>query len=479
MLYGERTGSSSNDDDRRADVYGGVPNEPAEAQTHVERETRRSDGALPTRGRGVAAEELRRHNLSTVLERLHLHGPASRSELTQLTELNRSTIADLIGELGDLGLVDEGPGTATARPGRPSSLVRPRPGGAVVLAIELAVDAIALATVGLGGYVYNRVRVARPRDRHTPDEVLGDLTSLAGPLLAALPPGHHLAGVGAAVSGITRRADGFIHQSPNLGWHDVPLAELLTEQLGGLGPVLVANEADLGALAEHRRGGHGHDTDLIYVSGSTGIGCGVIVHGEPLLGASGYAGEAGHMRVVDDERAHRCRCGRRGCWETEAGEVALLRLIGLPVEIGHVDEIVARTSAGDDILLAGIAAMGRWLGIGIGNLVNLFNPDVVILGGLFERIFEPLEPVVAAGMAEAALDAPAADVRLARCSIGPDAPLLGAAELVFTRVMADPARLHDGAPADPEHRPPRDVPETGAPETSAPVGEPEPTAEGA
>src|SRR5690606_4263735 len=106
-------------------------------------------------------------------------------------------------------------------------------------------------------------------------------------------------------------------------------------------------------------------------------------------------------------------------------------------------------------------------------------PDVVILGGLFERIFEPLEPFVAAGMAEAALDAPAADVRLARCSIGPDAPLLGAAELVFTRVMADPARLHDGAPADPERQPPRDAPDTETPGTSAPEDEPERTAEGA
>ncbi|MGZ9231023.1 MAG: hypothetical protein ACXW4H_07040, partial [Candidatus Limnocylindrales bacterium] len=97
-----------------------------------------------------------------MLEQLHLSGPLSRSELTATTGLNRSTIADLLGELAALGLVTERPAPAAAGRGRPSPVVQARPEGATVLAVELAVDSIAVATAGLGGHVYNRLRVARP-----------------------------------------------------------------------------------------------------------------------------------------------------------------------------------------------------------------------------------------------------------------------------------------------------------------------------
>ena len=117
----------------------------------------------------MAPEEVRRHNLTAVLDRLHRSGPMSRSELAQKTGLNRSTIADLIGELGRLGLVEEKPGIATAGPGRPSPVVSPRPEGATVLAIELSVDSMAVATVGLGGHVYGKVRRSRARGRHSVD----------------------------------------------------------------------------------------------------------------------------------------------------------------------------------------------------------------------------------------------------------------------------------------------------------------------
>src|SRR5690606_29324854 len=120
---------------------------------------------------------------SSDLDRLHLSGSISRSELTQITGLNRSTIADLIGELVGLGLVEEGPGAVTAGPGRPSPIARPRPEGSVTLALELSVDSIAAATVGLGGHVYNQVRVARPRAFFTPEETAEHLAQLAGPLI--------------------------------------------------------------------------------------------------------------------------------------------------------------------------------------------------------------------------------------------------------------------------------------------------------
>jgi predicted NBD/HSP70 family sugar kinase len=387
----------------------------------------------------VAADVVRRHNLGAVLERLHLSGPVSRSVLARTTGLNRSTIADLLGELGALGLVEERPGSAGSGPGRPSPLVQVRPHGASVLAVELAVDSIAVATVGLGGHVYNRVRVARPRGRFSPEGTVQDVAKLAGPLLDSLPAEHTLVGVGTAVAGITRRSDGFVHLAPNLGWRDVPLAAMLHAELDLGAPVLAANEADLGALAEHRRGLHPGIANLVYVSGEVGIGAGVIVDGKPLLGSAGYAGEAGHTLVNPDGAT--CRCGAVGCWETEAGEAALLRRAGVGEGTGRLDEVAQRAAAGDETTLRAIAEVGRWLGLGIGDLINLFNPDLVVLGGLYHRLFTFLEPSVLEGAKQRTLEAPGAMATIARSGLGLDAPLFGAAELVLSRVIDDPAHV--------------------------------------
>lgn len=388
------------------------------------------------RRRGVAADELRRHNLAAVLERVHLTGPVSRSELTARTGLNRSTIAHLVAELTELGLVEEGPAEVITGPGRPSPVVRARPQGAVVLAVELAVDSVAVGTMGLGGWVYNRLHVARPRGRFSPEETVQDVARLAGPLLASLPVSRVLAGVGVGVVGVVRRSDGFVHVAPNLGWRDVSLAALLADELGLGVPVSVANEADLGALGEHRRGPHGAG-NILYVSGEVGIGTGTIAGGEPLLGAAGYAGEAGHMLVNPGGRV--CRCGAHGCWETEAGEEALLRRARLERVANPVDVLVERATAGDGITLVALTETAWWLGVGIGNLVNLLNPEVVVLGGLYERLHPWLAEPLQESVGGRALAPHRDQVRVVPSALGEDAVLHGAAELVLSQVVADPA----------------------------------------
>jgi predicted NBD/HSP70 family sugar kinase len=374
----------------------------------------------------------------------------TRSDLTTATGLNRSTIADLIGELAALNLVEELPGAASSGPGRPSPLARVRPEGAIALAVELAVDSIAVATVGLGGHVYNRVRVARPRERFSPQETVQDVAKLAEPLLAALPVDHALAGVTVAVVGITRRSDGFVQLAPNLGWHGVALADMLASELQLGVSVHVANDADLGALGEHRRGADTAVRHLVYVVGEVGIGSGVILNGQPMLGAAGYAGEAGHMLVNPNGR--KCRCGAIGCWETEAGEAALLRNAGMRVGatgLGVVDGIVERAVAGDEATLRAVAEVGRWLGIGIGNLVNLFNPELVVLGGLYNRLFPFLEDAVAEGLATRVLEAPGDMATITCGALGLDASLVGAAELALSAIVSDPAGAVPGTTRKP------------------------------
>jgi predicted NBD/HSP70 family sugar kinase len=248
-----------------------------------------------------------------------------------------------------------------------------------------------------------------------------------------------IVGVGAAVAGITRRSDGFVHLAPNLGWRDVPIADMLAAELDLGVSVFAANEADLGALAEHLRVRPGI-SNLVYVSGEVGIGAGVIMDGKPMLGSAGYAGEAGHTLINPEGR--QCRCGAIGCWETEAGEAALLRRAGFGDGTGHLDEVAERAAAGDVAILRAIGEVGRWLGYGIGNLINLLNPDLVVLGGLYQRLFEFLESSVVEGAKVRTLEAAGGMATIARSGLGSDAPLIGAAELVLSRVIADPARVN-------------------------------------
>lgn len=387
----------------------------------------------------MASEELRRHNLAAVLDRLHLSGPLSRSQLATQTGLNRSTIRDLIGELTGLGLVMEGRGETTTGPGRPSSIARAEPAGAVVLAVELEVDSMAVATVGLGGHIFDKVRVANTAGPQSPGDTVAQLARLSTPLLRALPEGHSFAGVGVAVAGVVRRHDGFVHVAPNLEWSNVPLAGMISAELGP-SRVMMANEADLGALAEFRRGNTGGKRHLIFVAGEVGVGIGIIYDGKPMLGTAGYAGEAGHTMVNPTGR--RCRCGAMGCWETEVGEEALARLAGLDPESARedtVDEVLRRAHSGDPATFQALNQIGRWLGVGIGNLINTFNPDLVVIGGFFQELYPFLEASINRGAQETALTAPWLSCSIRSSELGTDAALIGASELVFAEVISDPS----------------------------------------
>ncbi len=365
----------------------------------------------------------------------------SRSDLATQTGLNRSTIRDLIGELADLGLVTEDRGTNSGR-GRPSLVARPRPEGAVVLAVELEVDSMTVATIGLGGRIFERVRIVQAPPR-TPEDVVSDLERLGTPMIEALPVDHNLAGVGVAVAGVVRRQDGFVHVAPNLGWVNVPLGGLISEAMK-IDRVMMANEADLGALAEYRRGAAIGSRHLIYLAGEVGVGIGVINDGKPMLGTAGYAGEAGHTRINPSGRL--CRCGATGCWETEVGEEALARLAGISdpeMRADLIGEVTRRAHRGDADIFTALKEIGSWLGVGIGNLINTFNPDLVIIGGFFNELYPFLQEPMKGAANDVSLSAPWESCTIRPSKLGIDAHLIGAAELVFAELIANPSGSGD------------------------------------
>jgi predicted NBD/HSP70 family sugar kinase len=396
---------------------------------------------------GQRSETVRRSNLSAIVRELHGRGPLSRSELVARTGLTRSAIRGLIGELAAAGLVSEERATPLGTPGRPSPLVLPNPNGAVVLALEIAVDSLAVALIGFGGEVFDSIRVDRPRGHTSVDELASDLADLAATIRSRRPADDPLIGVGASIVGVVRRSDGLVSMAPNLRWTDVPLGERLAVALGLSVPVHVANDADLGALAERRRGAAFGADHVLYISGEFGVGGGLIVDGKPFTGVAGYGGEVGHMPVNPDGAT--CGCGAIGCWETEVGAGALLRRAGHPAGGGRaeIEAVLREAYAGEPAATRALDDVAHWLGVGLAGLVNLFNPRLIILGGLFARIHPFVEEIVEIELDRRALPAPRALVRVVPGSLGVDAPLLGAGEHAFEPLLADPAlwmRPRDG-----------------------------------
>ena len=397
--------------------------------------------ATPNRSIGHRSATVRRTNLTAILTSLHLDGPASRSELVARTGLTRGAVGALVGALCDRGLVVEEPAVPDGNPGRPSPMARTRAADNAVLAMNVLVDSIAVAAIGLGGTVLALERVERARSRRPVDDTIDDLVALTGDVTAALSTSCTIHAVGVAVAGIVRQVDGTLVVAPNLGWTHVPLGALLAEALDLGASVEGANEGDLGALGESRRGVGRDVADLLYVSGEVGVGGGIISDGRRLTGPNGFAGEVGHV-PVNPEGAP-CNCGAVGCWETEVGEDALLRRAGRDPAEGPagIDRLLADAARGEAGARTALDLHGRWLGIGLAGLLNLFTPSVVVLGGLFERIHPFVVDAIQRELAARTLTAAREGVTVAPSALGVDASLFGAAELAWDRVLRDPGAL--------------------------------------
>ncbi len=388
---------------------------------------------MTVRPSGVAADGLRRTNLRTILQEVHHRGPTTRAVLTRQLGLNRSTIGGLVAELQTLGLVSEGTG-AVGGPGRPSHVVSPCDEN-VVVAVDLGVDRIVAAVVGLGGRVRERRTRLHHRGEHDVAPVVESVAQMVEDLVAAAPTARFL-GVGVAVPGAVRADDGLVQFAPNLGWERAPFTALLAERLAI--PVNAGNDADLGVLAEHVRGAAVGYTHPAFLNGSVGIGGGFLVQGVPLRGAHGYAGEVGHLQV--DTGGDPCRCGAIGCWESRAGENRLLQLAGRLPGGGPdaVAEVMAAARHGEVRASEACAEVAGWVGVGLRAVINVFNPDVIVLGGSLAQIWDVAADAVDAAVQQGAPLPPRDELLITAAALGLDAPLLGAAELAFAPLLDDP-----------------------------------------
>ncbi|BCL13950.1 ROK family protein [Micromonospora sagamiensis] len=386
---------------------------------------------------GPSQDEIRRQNLGALLRYVHVHGATSRAELTTALGLNRSTIGALTADLAGAGLVSEGAPKETGRAGRPSLVVRPESERVFAYAFSVEVDRLRAARVGLGGELLDRREVPRSHGS-TAAEAAPLLTALVKEMEQGTPGGAVCVGAGVAVVGMVRRNDGLVRSSPTTGWVDEPLGELLRAGLGTGHPVAVGNVADLAMLAEHVRGVAVGCDNVIYLHGDAGVGAGIIAGGRRVTGHDGYGGEVGHMVV--NPHGQPCGCGSRGCWETEIGGPALLRAAGRDGAPGQdaILAVVDPAARGDASAQAAVRQAGDWLGFGVANLVNILNPEMVVFGGTMRDLYLAAAAQVRSRLNSMALAACREQVRLRTPKLGDEAPLIGAAELAFERLLADP-----------------------------------------
>jgi predicted NBD/HSP70 family sugar kinase len=389
---------------------------------------------------GLRSESVRRGNLSAVLAALRAGGALSRSELVENTGLTRSAVGSLIGELVDRQLVVEAGDLRGGQPGRPSAVAEVDARQVGALAIDIGIDELAAAVVSLRGEVVDVARMSRPRGQTDLAATLLDVVDLVRRIRYAdgRVDDRRIVGIGVAVAALVGLDNSLVITAPNLGWSNVPLAEMVSDALGGHCAVRVGNDGHLGGVAESRFGAGRGARHMIFVDGEVGVGGGLIIDGDRLTGRSGISGEIGHLPV--NPSGALCGCGGIGCWETEIGERALLRRAGHDSGGGveALRRLIRQAESGDEVVLDALAEHGGWIAMGLTGLINVFDPDRVVMGGLFSDVWPFLGDIVVSEITRSPLGGQDRSDLVVPGRLASSAHLIGAGELAFGPLLADP-----------------------------------------
>jgi predicted NBD/HSP70 family sugar kinase len=386
--------------------------------------------------------DVRRHNRSALLAKLYFNAPLSRQELSQLTGLSSATVSNVIGELIEERLVVEA-GLMDSDGGRPRVLLRVDPKYGHLVGVDVGETGVKAElfdlTMGRLATVEQAMRSPRP----DPAEVVAQVTTALNEVISQAGVDEEtVIGVGIGVPGTVERSPRVLVHAQVIGWHAVPFEKLVRD--GGVRlPLFFDNGAKTQGQAELWFGaGRGTQHAVVALVGS-GVGAAIITHGRTYQGATSSAGEWGHTTIVYGGR--QCRCGARGCLEAYVGAEAILDRYreeagGRPVpghdELSSLTALVAavpRSRAAEKVL----EETAGYLGAGIANLINLFNPERIVLGGWAGLVLGELYlPQIRAAASAHALRHAYRQTTIEMCQLGPDAVAFGAATLPLAALLA-------------------------------------------
>ena len=381
----------------------------------------------------------RQINRQIALTLISSHQPISRADLARRMALRRGAVGLLIQELLAEGHIVEGSTGQTPRGRKPTLLyINTRQRSSVAIDVRASRTFLMLADP-----------MGRPRSDITsfpttrdPRRLAADLAERIRRLIAAHPDAGRCEGIGVVVPGMVDHATSRVIHAPTLGWRDVDIREPLARATGL--SVHVENSGRACALAQMWEARHvaAPVRNLVFVSVSDGVGVGIVVNGELLRGRHYIAGEFAHMPLNID--GPRCSCGANGCWEAHISNLATLtRYFGRPVDVSAdrpftMEDLVARARSGDGKAVAALHATARYLGLGLGGVVNIMNPDCVFIGGEITTAWDLIDTTVRAALAERALTPAAAGTDIVTVSAEEHPRLRGAAMLVAGPAFAAP-----------------------------------------
>lgn len=397
---------------------------------------------------GVAL--VRDMNLSSVMKHIHRDGSLSRAQLANQTHLNKATVSSLVEELIELGLIHES-GVDTSGFGRPATMLDLNPDAGYIIGVEIGVDFIStIVTNFIGEIVWRRFEEL--------NSILlqEEITTLIFQFIDeaskfAQRARKRLLGLGLALPGMVDVDQGILKFSPNLQWRDVPLRQMFSKHSGL--PVFVDNDANAAALGEHLFGKARQEQHFLFIVAGVGVGGGLFLNGELYRGARGLAGEIGHTSLYV-EQTRPCRCGNRGCWENFANQSSLFERIRARLDVGRQSLITSilenqlsplnlsiiseAAEAGDKEVLEAISETGAALGLGVANLINIFNPEMVVIGGSLSMVGKYMLPAVEQVIKERALEELRKKMKILVSAFGSDASVIGAVALVVQEILSKP-----------------------------------------
>lgn len=372
---------------------------------------------------------LKEANVRRLLRAVRTAGSLTQAEIARATGLSHATVSNIVRDLGGRGVLEVAP---TSSGGRRAQAVSVSRDVGLVVGVDFGHRHLRVALGDLGHRVLDEVSEPIPADQDA-EAGLGRAAQLLAELLARA--GWERTAVLRVAMGLPAPVDatsGEVGSSSILPrWVGVRAAEAMSTLLGL--PVQVDNDANLGALGESTWGSARGARHAAYLKVSTGVGAGLVIDGRVHRGASGTAGEIGHTTM--DEAGPVCRCGNRGCLETYVGAPHLLELL----RTSHGPDLTLTTMielavAGDTGCRRVVADAGRHLGVAVANLVNLFNPDAVVVGGDLAAAGEVLLAPLREQVSRGAIPSAAARVVVRTGALGDRAEVLGALALALSGV---------------------------------------------
>lgn len=381
---------------------------------------------------GSNRDDLRKSNLSTLLRLVYRNGSLPRTELTAQTGLNRSTISDLVSQLERLGLVKESEIVPDGKKGRPSSLVSITD-DLVALSVTPLHHSTQVAAVTMQNEVIHRETVAT-QINPSPDQVCSAVITAVEQIKKKLTKSQKIIGVAVAISGQVDILHNSIRIFSMLRWNDVPFGEMLAARINL--PVRVDNDGTIACLAESTFGAGRGFEDIIYLfGGQGGIGGGIVMGGRLIRGSRGFAGELGHLHISDSKTAD--SLGLPGTLEALVRRDDLVETLGLddPDDQELAKTILNAQSARGNRL---INRKVNSLAIGIANLANIFNPQVVLLAGFLEPLYEVNDYALLKQIRRYAVAGAREHVQVRTAKLGARILEIGCAQLVFNDFLEDP-----------------------------------------